>query len=93
MTFTSEDLKLNSKRFFSLGKRLSLLRDNQRKLRYASGNVYKGMERDTALIKLEVDLKHTPNPADYEKTLEEILAFEDDIMADAVQLVEELKKK
>ena len=51
------------------------------------------MERDTALIKLEVDLKHTPNPADYEKTLEEILAFEDDIMADAVQLVEELKKK
>ena len=93
MSFTSEEVKLNCKRFFTLGKRLSVLRDYQKKLRFASGNVYKGAERDSALIKLEVELKHKANPADYEVSLEAILSIEDDIVKDAVEQVEDLQKK
>ena len=93
MAFTSEDVKLNCKRFFTLGKRVTVLRDYQRKLRYASGNIHKGTERDSALIKLEVDLRLGANPAVYEDSLEAILSIEDDIVRDAVELVEDLQKK
>ena len=53
----------------------------------------KERNRTLALIKLEVDLRLGGNPAVYKDSLEAILSIEDDIVRDAVELVEDLQKK
>ena len=81
--------KAIQKQFFILGRRVTLLQDYQRRLRFA-GNDWNNTTRDHELIELKVDL--TYGTKTYEEGLFETLKLTDDILKESIARVEELKK-
>ena len=91
MAATSEDLKKTNLKFYSLGKKLTFLRNSQRKLRFASKNALDEMKLDFDLIDLDCGLQF--GTVSYEDGLVKVAELEDDILKNAVNMVEEYKKE
>ena len=91
MSCSSTDVtaKTTQLQFYALGRRVTLLRDYQRKLRY-SGKDYVNMARDIELIELDCNLAH--GVESYEKGFTKTLKLQDDILKESIARVEELKK-
>ena len=91
MASPSKDPKKINLRFYSLAKKLSFLKESQRKIRLASLKAPEGMQVDYDLIDLDVDLAN--GLITYEEGFFRAAQLEDKLLETAVELALDLKKK